>query len=66
MAGIRFDRSSPAMVFDHVSDAAVNGLSVQGDKDAESARRISESQDIYLGADGCSGPRPFFCKWKAR
>jgi len=51
---VRFELAAPdarpAMVFDHVSDAAVNGLSVQGDKDAESTLRIIESEDIYLGA----------------
>jgi hypothetical protein len=38
----------PAIVFDHVQDAAVNGLNVQGDKNAESVLRFIGSQDIYF------------------
>jgi hypothetical protein len=50
----------PAMVFDHVNDAAVNGLSVQGDKDAESVLRVIESQDVYLGAARLLQPAAIF------
>jgi len=49
---VRFEMASPelrpAVVFDHVQDAAVNGLNVQGDKNAESVLRFIGSQDIYL------------------
>jgi hypothetical protein len=51
---VRFELAAPdlrpAVVFDHVIDAAVNGLSVQGDKDAESVLRFIDSQDILLTA----------------
>ena len=51
---VRFEIAAPdlrpAVVFDHVTDAAVNGLSVQGDKDAESVLRFIESQDVLLSA----------------
>jgi hypothetical protein len=40
----------PAIVFDHVTDAAVNGLSVQGDKNAESVLRLIETQDVLMSA----------------
>lgn len=40
----------PAMIFDQVQDAAVNGLSAQGDKGAESLVRFIESSDILVSA----------------
>ena len=42
----------PAVVFDHVDDAAISGLSVQGNPDAESALRFIDSSLTLL-----SGPR---------
>ena len=50
----------PAVVFDHVSDAAMNGLSVQGDKDAESVLRFIESQDVLLSATKLLKPASIF------
>ena len=50
----------PAVVFDHVTDAAVNGLSVQGDKDAESVLRFIDSQDILLSATRLMKPAAIF------
>lgn len=50
----------PAVVFDHVSDAAVNGLSVQGDKNAESVLRFIESQDVLLSATKLLRPAKAF------
>ena len=40
----------PAVIFDHVQDAAVNALNIQGSKDAESALRFIESSDVLLSA----------------
>lgn len=40
----------PAMVFDHVLDAAINGLSAESHTDAESALRFVNCQDILLSA----------------
>lgn len=40
----------PAMIFDHVQDAVVNGLSVQGDKAQESVLRFTGSKDVYMSA----------------
>ena len=40
----------PAVIFDHVADAAVNGLSVQGVKASESLLRFIESKDVLLTA----------------
>jgi hypothetical protein len=42
----------PAVVLDHVDDAAISGLSVQGNPDAESALRFIDSSMTLL-----SGPR---------
>lgn len=50
----------PAVVFDHVSDAAINGLSVSGDNGAESVLRFIESQDVLLGAARLLQPAPVF------
>ena len=54
LQNVRFEIAAsdlrPAIVLDHISDAAVNGLSVQGDAAAESALRIIDSKDILLSA----------------
>jgi hypothetical protein len=61
---VRFELAAsdlrPAVVFDHVSDAAVNGLNVQGDKDAESVLRFIDSQDVLLSATRLLTPAPVF------
>ncbi len=38
----------PALVFDHVSDAAINGLSVDAHPEAESALRLVASREVLL------------------
>jgi glycosyl hydrolase family 28 len=40
----------PAVIFDHVADAAVNGLSAQGNPNAESLLRFIETRDVLLSA----------------
>ena len=40
----------PAVIFDHVSDAAVNGFAAQGNPDAESLLRFIASRDVLLTA----------------
>src|SRR5207248_7989898 len=61
---IRFEVESaearPAVVFDHVNDAAVNGFSVQGTKEAESALRFVETRDVLLTASRVLAPTPLF------
>ena len=51
---VRFSMASsdfrPAVVFDRVEDAAVNGLSAQGVKGSESLFRFIESRDVLLTA----------------
>jgi polygalacturonase len=40
----------PAVVFDHVQDAAINGLSIQGSMTAASVLRITNSKDLLFTA----------------
>ncbi|MBI5767279.1 MAG: right-handed parallel beta-helix repeat-containing protein [Verrucomicrobia bacterium] len=42
----------PAVIFDHVSDASVNGLAVQGNPAAESVLRVIDSREVLV-----TGPR---------
>jgi len=52
LQNIRFQLASadlrPALIFDHVEDASINGLSVQGNPSAESALRFIDSKDVLL------------------
>ena len=48
------------MVFDHVTDAAMNSLSVQGNKSAESVLRFIDTQDVLLNATRLLTPVPVF------
>jgi polygalacturonase len=54
LSNVRFEVSAPelrpAMVFDHVEDAAVNGLSAQGNPQSESLLRFIETRDVLLTA----------------
>lgn len=51
---VRFQVSTPdlrpALILDHVVDAAINGLSVQGNSEAESVLRFIDSQQALLTA----------------
>ena len=64
LQNVRFEIAAsdlrPAVVFDHLSDAAVNGLSVQGDPGAESALRFIGTQDVLLSAARLLKPSPVF------
>ena len=54
LQNVRFEKAAadarPAIIFDHVEDASVNGLSVQGEKEAESVVRFINSKFILLNA----------------
>jgi hypothetical protein len=50
----------PAVVLDHVSDVAVNALSVQSDERAESALRFVKSADILITAARLLTPAKVF------
>jgi polygalacturonase len=40
----------PAVIFDHVQDATINGLNVQGNPSAESVMRFIDSSDVLMTA----------------
>ena len=61
---VRFEVASaearPAVVFDHVEDASVNGLSAQGTKEAESLLRFIAAKDVLLSASRLLAPAAVF------
>jgi len=61
---VRFDLTAPdlrpAVVLDHVEDAAITGLNVQGVKGSESALRFISSKDVLLTAPRLTAPAPVF------
>jgi hypothetical protein len=66
LADVRFDVSAPdlrpAVVFDHVEDAAVNALSVQANEQAESALRFIASRDVLISAARVTTPAAVFLR----
>ncbi len=50
----------PAVIFDRVSDATINGLSAQGTPEAEALVRFSESRDVLLTAPRVLTPAAAF------
>lgn len=64
LSDVRFEVSKtdvrPAMIFDHVQDATVNGLSAQADKGAESAVRFISTKDVLMSATRVLTPTPVF------
>jgi len=54
MHNMRFEMASPdmrpALIFDNVQDAAINGLGAQGQKSAESLLRFIETRDVLVTA----------------
>jgi hypothetical protein len=61
---VRFETAGPdlrpAVVFDHVEDAAVNGFSAQGTKEAEALLRFIETRDVLLTASRVLAPAAVF------
>jgi len=64
LQNVRFDTVKPdrrpAIVFDGVKDAAIDNLSIQGDKGAESALRFVNSQDVLMTGARLLTPAPVF------
>lgn len=64
LSNIRFavagTEARPAVVFDHVNDAAMNGFSVQGTREAESVLRFIESRDVLMSASRLLTPASVF------
>jgi hypothetical protein len=54
------DEPRPAVVFDHVKDAAVNGFSVQGNEKAESLLRFIDTSDVMLSSTRVLTPTAVF------
>ena len=52
----------PAVIFDNVVDAAVNGLSAQGTLDAESLLRFNDTREVLLTASRVLTPAAVFLK----
>jgi hypothetical protein len=50
----------PAVIFDHVTDAAINGLSVQADPSTESALRLIDSKEVLITAPRLLTPTATF------
>lgn len=64
--GARFETATPdlrpAMILDHVTDAAITDFACQADKNAESAVRFISSQDVYLNASRLLSPAAVFAQ----
>ena len=64
LQNVRFETESPdmrpAVVLDHVSDAAINGLGVQASERAESVLRVIDSKDVLLTAPRVLTTAPAF------
>src|SRR6185437_11965111 len=60
----RFQVSSPdlrpALIFDHVEDAAINGMSVEGNTQAESVLRFIDTKQVLMTAARVLNPSPTF------
>jgi len=64
LTNVRFEvagsEARPAMIFDHVNDAAVNGFCVQGTEEAESVLRFIDTSDVLLSASRLLTPAAVF------
>jgi polygalacturonase len=67
---VRFEMDTPdlrpAIIFDHVTDAAVTGLNVQGQPKAESVLRLIKSQDVLMTATRLLTPASVFLQVEGR
>jgi polygalacturonase len=66
LQNVRFQASKPdlrpAVIFDHVEDVAISGLSVQGNPQAESVLRFTDSSDVLLTAPRVLTPAGTFLR----
>ncbi len=66
LRNIRFEVSTPdlrpAIIFDGVHDAAVNGLSVAGNADAESVLRLRNTREMLISAPRLLSPAAAFAR----
>lgn len=54
------DDLRPAMVFDHVDNAALNGLNIQGSREAEAVVRITDTSAVLMTAIRLEGTAKLF------
>jgi hypothetical protein len=70
LQNIRFQVSQPdlrpAIIFDHVQDAAINGLSVQGNHDSESVLRFINTKQAFMTAVRVLTPATVFLQLEGR
>ena len=52
----------PALVFDHVEDAGIASLAVQGNPQAESVLRLGDTRDVLISGARLLTPAPLFLK----
>ena len=64
LSNIRFETATPelrpAVILDHVEDAAISGLSIDANANAESALRFSETRDVLMTAPRLLSPAKTF------
>lgn len=64
LSNVRFEVAKPdarpAVVFDHVTDGALNSVSVQGTQEAESALRFIATRDVVMSASRLLTPAAVF------
>lgn len=56
----------PAVILDHVNDAAISGLNVQGNADAESVLRFSDTQRVLVAGARLLSPAKVFLSVEGR
>ena len=70
MQNMRFQVSTPdlrpALIFDHVEDAAINGFSVQANPQAESVVRFIDSRQTLFTAVRVLGQVRYFCSLRVQ
>ena len=70
MSNVRFQVAvpelRPAMILDHVEDAAVNGFSVQAGEGAGSVLRFIDTRDVLLTAARLLNPAKLFLEVEGR
>jgi hypothetical protein len=63
---VKFDLESPdarpAVVLDHVSDSAIDGIAVQGDSNAKAVLRFVETRDVLVAAARLRSPARVFLR----
>ena len=66
LSNVRFETASPdlrpAVAFDQVEDATINGMSAQGDQNAASVLRFTDSRDVLLSASRVLTPAAVFLR----